>query len=37
MKDIVENRQKMSLAPKIRLAWISLRTNGPLWFIFIYI
>jgi SAM-dependent methyltransferase len=32
MKDIVENRQRMSLASKIRLAWISMRTNGPLWF-----
>jgi SAM-dependent methyltransferase len=33
MKDIVENRQRMSLASKLRLAWISVRTNGPLWFI----
>jgi SAM-dependent methyltransferase len=32
MKDIIENRQRMSRASKIRLAWISLRTNGPLWF-----
>src|ERR1700687_1077470 len=35
MKDIVENRQRISLAAKLRLALISIRSNGPIWFMFL--
>ena len=35
MKDIVENRQRISLGSKLRLALISIRSNGPVWFIFL--
>ena len=35
MKDIVENRQRIGLGSKLRLALISIRSNGPVWFIFL--
>jgi SAM-dependent methyltransferase len=31
MKDLVENRRHITLAGKLRLAWLVLRENGPLW------
>lgn len=34
MKDLVENRQRIGLRAKLRLAWIAVRSNGPLWFAF---
>lgn len=32
MRDLVENRQRIGLPAKIRVAWIAIRSNGPLWF-----
>jgi SAM-dependent methyltransferase len=31
MKDIVDNRRRLALTSKVRLASIALRDNGPLW------
>jgi SAM-dependent methyltransferase len=31
MKDVVENRKRIGSTNKLRLAWIALRENGPVW------
>jgi SAM-dependent methyltransferase len=31
MKDIVENRQRLSIGRKLRIAWLALKENGVLW------
>jgi ubiquinone/menaquinone biosynthesis C-methylase UbiE len=37
MKDLVENRRRVRLGSKVSLAWISIRSNGLLWFVFLSI
>jgi SAM-dependent methyltransferase len=36
MKDIVENRRRISFASKLRIAWLTLRENGPLWCLLLF-
>jgi SAM-dependent methyltransferase len=31
MRDIVENRQHITFARKLNIAWLALKENGPLW------
>lgn len=37
MKDIVENRQRITLGHKLRIARIALKENGPLWCLFMLV
>lgn len=37
MRDNVDNRRRISFGRKVRIAWLALRENGPLWCLLLFV